>query len=122
MLECVRLLIEHGSPADARDSQGRAPLHQLCTTTSAELVECVIAGGADANARDKEQRTPLHVAVECMAIDAVEALLKAGADPKAASSNGVTPISVANKGVEDGDEFDDDAQPEDDDSPLPPRL
>jgi ankyrin repeat protein len=58
--DLVKFLLDSGASADARNSDGRSPLHQA---ENAEIARLLIDHGADANARDKwEHRSPLYFA------------------------------------------------------------
>jgi len=72
-VELTRFLLDSGASADARTSDGYAPLHQAMNS---EVVRLLIEHGAKVNARDVwEHRTPLYFAHEP---DVIEELTKAG--------------------------------------------
>ena len=59
----VRLLLDRGAPANARDQKNRTPLHQLaCLAQIVEVAQILLAGGAEIDAEDEDGNTPLALA------------------------------------------------------------
>ncbi|MBN9518156.1 ankyrin repeat domain-containing protein [bacterium] len=58
------MLLEFGADPNARNDDGRTPLHYACDIGSrdVELVRLLLQHGADPNARDNRQRTPMSLA------------------------------------------------------------
>lgn len=86
-LETLKLLLEAGCEADARNKySGRSALHRLAEMSepNVELLEPLLAKGAIAGAASKDGATPLQLAATHGHLALVTALLEAGAavDPK----------------------------------------
>ena len=54
----ARLLLERSADPNARDAQGRTPLHHAATA-SIDSVKLLLAAGADAKARDRHGKSVL---------------------------------------------------------------
>ncbi len=98
-LQLIELLIDAGASIEARDSEGRTPLHTAVEASrSATVVEALLDSGANINATDDAGRTPLHIAVD-MPLSriegVVELLLGRGADVDAVDGEGQTPCQLA---------------------------
>ena len=84
--------------ANAKDEQGRTPMHLAALHGKPAVVAALAKAGADTNAQDGKGRTPLHlVAVFGDKPEAVTALVKAGADLDAPDGKGRTPLQFAEK-------------------------
>jgi ankyrin repeat protein len=65
---------------NARDKNGKTPLHMMGRYSNKETVEFLISGGADINAKDKNGKTPLYYALTEVDNTIVEILKKHGAN------------------------------------------
>ena len=87
----VKQLLADGADVNARDSNGRAPLHHAVKSQKRETVEFLIAHGADVNGG---YTRPLHIAVRPRgpgsvgATSIIELLINAGADVNAMTTSG----------------------------------
>ena len=75
---CTRIL----SPVNARDDEGRTPLHcpYRDTRHGEEMIELLIAHGADINARDNAGRNPIDQMLQNGRRDLAEVLRRHGGD------------------------------------------
>ena len=58
----MRLLIENGADANARNGSQETPLHLASSSGSTETVQLLFKHSVDDNALDGNHRTPLHLA------------------------------------------------------------
>jgi ankyrin repeat protein len=60
--EIVRILLDNGAPADARQEGGWTPLHEAAQSGEQEIVKALIEHGADPQARSDDGKTPAQMA------------------------------------------------------------
>ncbi len=92
----VRNLIDAGADVNAKDPEGKSPLHWVAGATPDVIAE-LLANGANVTAKDKYDRTPLHFVSATGSVESVMLLLEAGADVNARTANDWTPIHGAAK-------------------------
>ena len=56
----VTLLLDMDADINAKDNNGRTPLHNVSWTGHTDVVQLLLNKGADINAKDKQGRTPLQ--------------------------------------------------------------
>jgi ankyrin repeat protein len=99
-LELVKLFIDAGCDVNARNNEGKTPLHIAlnCEDNRIEMVKLLVENGADVNARDNEEETPLHIEhYGDPRDDIVEYLVSKGADINAKNKYGKRPICEKGK-------------------------
>ncbi|XP_010555741.1 PREDICTED: acyl-CoA-binding domain-containing protein 1-like isoform X2 [Tarenaya hassleriana] len=90
LLKCI----ESGIPVNARDSEGRTPLHWAIDRGHLNVAEALVDKNADVNAKDNEGQTPLHYAVMCEREAIAEFLVKRKADSTIKDEDGNTPLDL----------------------------
>jgi ankyrin repeat protein len=79
-LEGVKTLIEQNPElVNAKDKDGRTPLHWACRGVHLEVVKFLVDKGADVNAEDSNKVVPLHSLAVRNSTEAIEILLAKGA-------------------------------------------
>ena len=92
----VQCAISNGADIEAKDRNGRRPLHQAAYKNVPEIAKLLIDAGAEVNAKGENGETPLHVAAEENAAEVAKLLIDNGAEVKAKDeSGGWTPLHWA---------------------------
>ncbi|XP_010438551.1 PREDICTED: acyl-CoA-binding domain-containing protein 2-like [Camelina sativa] len=86
--------IESGIPIDAKDSEGRTPLHWAIDRGHFNIAKVLVDKNADVNAKDNEGQTPLHYAVVCDREAIAEFLVKKKANTAAKDDDGNSPLDL----------------------------
>lgn len=76
LLKCI----ENGFPVNAKDSDGRTPLHWAVDRGHLNVTELLLSKGGDINAQDNDGQTALHYAAVCERATLAEFLVKHRAD------------------------------------------
>jgi len=93
--DMVALLIRRGHHINARDPQGRTPLHIASSAGHQAIAELLISKGAQVDANDGVGHTPLHTAVSAGKTAICDLLITRGAQVDAKDGFGRTPLHSA---------------------------
>ena len=93
-LEAVRLLLDSGADANARNGLDATGL--VWAAADLAKVQLLLSHGADVHARTRLERTPLMVAAACDGCsESVRLLIEKGADVRARDKGGTTALALA---------------------------
>ncbi|ESQ43155.1 hypothetical protein EUTSA_v10014004mg [Eutrema salsugineum] len=90
LLKCI----ENGIPVNARDSEGRTPLHWAIDRGHLNVAKALVDKKADVNAKDNEGQTSLHYAVMCEREALAEFLVEQKADTTIKDEDGNSPLDL----------------------------
>jgi ankyrin repeat protein len=91
----AEFLFANNADANAKNSEGRTPLHDAAYYGHMKVLAVLLANKANINARDNDGKTPLHLALFVGGKEIAEILLAGGADVTAKDKEGKTPLSTA---------------------------
>ncbi|HLV78817.1 MAG TPA: ankyrin repeat domain-containing protein [Chthonomonadaceae bacterium] len=91
----VKMLLQKGENANAKDGMGRTPLILAAEGGSVDTLQALLDAGADVNAKDLQNNTALLVALHSQSPDAALLLVQRGADVNACDAQKDTPFLLA---------------------------
>ncbi|CAN8326162.1 unnamed protein product [Cochlearia groenlandica] len=86
--------IESGISVNAKDSEGRTPLHWAIDRGHLNIAQVLVEKNANVNAKDNEGQTPLHYAVVCDREAIAEFLVKQKANTASKDDDGNSPLDL----------------------------
>ena len=92
-MECVKFLVEKGTPVDSKDVAGHTCVH-MCTgkfgnKDTCEMAKYLLMKGANINIKNRFGETALFATVQNMNYECVDWLLENGADPDVYDNDGL---------------------------------
>lgn len=95
-IEIIKLLINNGADANAKNYTDSSPLHFAVALKNkgTEIIKLLIEKGADVNAKNCYGDTPLHRAV-FRSLENTKILIEHGADVNIKDKDGKTPLDIA---------------------------
>jgi hypothetical protein len=91
----VKMLLERGSKADARDSNGRSAAHWASISGNGSIISLLREYGSDLDSKDVDNMTPLLLAAAYGNSETVLQLIEIGANIEAKDNNGMTALQIA---------------------------
>lgn len=88
----ISMLLDSGANVNARDNNGKTPLHLAVFYHCEEIVELLLKFGADIDAKDSNNEYVLHDASCVNNVTAIKLLLQKGANVNVQNNNGNTPL------------------------------
>ena len=94
-MEILKLLLEQGSNANAKDDKGNTALHSAAKFSKVKAAQLFLQYKADVNAKNKKGKTPLHKSMNvCIKIEMIRLLLANGAEVNARDSQNKTSLDL----------------------------
>ncbi|AVP87390.1 hypothetical protein phytr_4400 [Candidatus Phycorickettsia trachydisci] len=108
-IEIAEWMLDNGANFNARDGEGRTPLHMAAFFCKEQMVKKLCQKTIDVNVTDNNGSTPLHYAIlqkkeipgkikiiiqDEVKLQIIKTLIDCGADPKISNCRGKTPIDL----------------------------